>query len=121
MAYNSWVAMREQALFLKALGKRALNRDLNKGWNSWFDYLDDQEERLYAETLHERSKLNSFRRSPVRCEAPAGATCNARYPRFADAEYLETILAPGEALYIPHGAWHYVRSLSTSVSVNLWW
>ena len=31
MAYNSWVEMREQGLFLRRLAMRTLNRDLNKG------------------------------------------------------------------------------------------
>ncbi|KAF8941649.1 Lysine-specific demethylase 8 [Haplosporangium gracile] len=43
-----------------------------------------------------------------------------RHPRFAEAEYLETILAPGELLYIPFQWWHYIRSLSTSFSVSFW-
>ena len=44
MAFNSWVEMREQGLFLRKLAKRACNRDLNKGWNSWLEYLDDLDE-----------------------------------------------------------------------------
>lgn len=44
-----------------------------------------------------------------------------RFPLFGDAEYLETVLGPGECLYIPVGWWHYVRSLSASFSVSFWW
>ncbi|CAG9937267.1 unnamed protein product [Clonostachys rosea f. rosea IK726] len=36
-------------------------------------------------------------------------------------EYTECILGPGDALYIPIGWWHYVRSLSVSFSVSFWW
>ncbi|KAG0250416.1 Lysine-specific demethylase 8 [Mortierella polycephala] len=43
-----------------------------------------------------------------------------RHPRFADAQYVETILEPGELLYIPFQWWHYIRSLSTSFSVSFW-
>ncbi|KAJ1619721.1 hypothetical protein T492DRAFT_889889 [Pavlovales sp. CCMP2436] len=43
-----------------------------------------------------------------------------RFPLFASAEYLELLLAPGDVLFLPQGHWHYVRSLSTSVSVNFW-
>lgn len=43
-----------------------------------------------------------------------------RWPLLAKARYTETVLQPGDALYIPNGVWHYVRSLSTSVSVNYW-
>ncbi|KAF2138034.1 uncharacterized protein K452DRAFT_234879 [Aplosporella prunicola CBS 121167] len=44
-----------------------------------------------------------------------------KYPRFKNAKYVETVLGPGECLYIPIGWWHYVRSLSPSFSVSFWW
>ncbi|KAF9350549.1 Lysine-specific demethylase 8 [Mortierella sp. AD094] len=43
-----------------------------------------------------------------------------RHPLFAEAQYVETILGPGELLYIPFQWWHYIRSLSTSFSVSFW-
>ncbi|MDV6330827.1 cupin-like domain-containing protein [Asticcacaulis sp. 201] len=48
----------------------------------------------------------------------------ARFPRLRDA--LETgrvaELDPGDALFIPYGWWHHVRSLSAfNVLVNYWW
>ena len=44
-----------------------------------------------------------------------------RYPLFSQAEYYETILRPGDAVYIPAGCWHYVRALTRSVSLNFIW
>ncbi|KAF9173222.1 Lysine-specific demethylase 8 [Mortierella sp. AD011] len=44
----------------------------------------------------------------------------SRHPLFAEAQYVETILEPGELLYIPFQWWHYIRSLSTSFSVSFW-
>lgn len=38
-----------------------------------------------------------------------------------NTEYFECILEPGDALVIPVGWWHYVRSLSVSFSVSFWW
>ena len=35
--------------------------------------------------------------------------------------YLECVITPGDALLIPIGWWHYVRSLSVSFSVSFWW
>eukprot|EP00929_Paragymnodinium_shiwhaense_P049388 TRINITY_DN24912_c0_g1_i1.p1 TRINITY_DN24912_c0_g1~~TRINITY_DN24912_c0_g1_i1.p1 ORF type:complete len:505 (-),score=114.61 TRINITY_DN24912_c0_g1_i1:245-1720(-) len=43
-----------------------------------------------------------------------------QYPLLAQAAYQEIVLDAGDALYIPAGMWHYVRSLSTSFSVNFW-
>ena len=43
------------------------------------------------------------------------------HPSLARTPYSETILGPGEMLYIPWGCWHYCRSLTASVSVNVWW
>jgi len=48
----------------------------------------------------------------------------ARYPRFAEtqAHMLTAELEPGDALYIPYGWWHHVRSLERiNVLVNYWW
>ncbi|KAI8076908.1 uncharacterized protein BX664DRAFT_389623 [Halteromyces radiatus] len=42
------------------------------------------------------------------------------YPRFAEADYVECILKPGEILYIPPKWWHYVQALDTSFSVSFW-
>ena len=33
----------------------------------------------------------------------------------------ETVLYPGDVLFIPAKWWHAVRSLDTSISVNAWW
>lgn len=44
-----------------------------------------------------------------------------RHPLAEYADFTEVVLFPGDILYIPAKTWHYVRSLSTSVSVNFWW
>jgi hypothetical protein len=36
------------------------------------------------------------------------------------AVYTEVLLLPGDCVFIPSGTWHYVRSLSTSISINYW-
>ncbi|KAM0814733.1 hypothetical protein AB5N19_00524 [Seiridium cardinale] len=40
---------------------------------------------------------------------------------FGEIPYVDCILEPGDALYIPVGWWHYVRGLSVSFSVSFWW
>ena len=61
-----------------------------------------------------------------------GALCNnshvdldrpspATQPRFAGTPFQHAVLGPGELLYIPRLAWHYVRSLEVSMSVSFWW
>ncbi|MBL8917777.1 MAG: cupin-like domain-containing protein [Myxococcaceae bacterium] len=42
-----------------------------------------------------------------------------RYPYLAHVQKLEVTLGPGQALFIPAGWWHHVRSLSPSVSVSM--
>ena len=46
---------------------------------------------------------------------------NKSFPLFAKAPCWQTVLGPGECLYIPRHAWHYVRSLEPSFSVSFWW
>lgn len=44
-----------------------------------------------------------------------------KFPNFPwNSHYLETTLKPGDALFIPKGWWHYVRSLSSSISISFW-
>ena len=43
------------------------------------------------------------------------------YPGISKVPYIECVLAAGEALYIPIGWWHYVRSCSVGISVSYWW
>ena len=46
---------------------------------------------------------------------------DAIYPGISNVPYVECILEAGEALYIPVGWWHYVRSCSVGISVSFWW
>ena len=77
-------------------------------------YSADETPRLYV------SKRESFglqgNMSDVDCEHE-NFDC---FPLARDAKFQEVILFPGDALHIPSRAWHYVRSLTTSISVNFW-
>jgi cupin-like protein len=44
-----------------------------------------------------------------------------RFPHFRDVEVQEAVIGPGEIAFIPAGAWHHVRSLEPSISLNFWW
>jgi Cupin-like domain len=46
---------------------------------------------------------------------------DAVYPGLSAVPYVECVLEAGQALYIPVGWWHYVRSLAVGVSVSFWW
>jgi ribosomal protein L16 Arg81 hydroxylase len=52
--------------------------------------------------------------SDVDCEKP---DLN-RHPKFRDATIIETILEPGEVLFMPVGWWHHVRALEVSMTVS---
>ncbi|KAK5051981.1 hypothetical protein LTR84_002785 [Exophiala bonariae] len=43
------------------------------------------------------------------------------YPGISHIPYMDCIIHPGQALYIPVGWWHYVRSCSVGISVSFWW
>ena len=44
----------------------------------------------------------------------------AEQPLAESAKFEEALLFPGDALYIPSRTWHYIRSLTTSISINYW-
>jgi hypothetical protein len=52
--------------------------------------------------------------SKVDCESP---DCD-RYPLFSNARIIETVMEPGEVIYLPVGWWHQVKSLDISFSVS---
>jgi len=77
--------------------------------------------RIYGE--QETSKLHVSRNklyglqgnmSDVDCEREDYES----FPGAKNAQYQEVLLFPGDAVFIPARAWHYVRSLTTSMSVN---
>ncbi|KAG7632006.1 JmjC domain [Arabidopsis suecica] len=43
------------------------------------------------------------------------------FPKAMELEFMDCILEEGEMLYIPPKWWHYVRSLTMSLSVSFWW
>ncbi len=45
----------------------------------------------------------------------------AQFPLFAQARALETTLEPGDALFIPTLWWHQVYTITSGLSVNIWW
>lgn len=45
----------------------------------------------------------------------------AKYPKSKSIHYNECILMPGDALFIPKGWWHFVKSLTASASISFWW
>ncbi|MDQ2846414.1 MAG: cupin-like domain-containing protein [Actinomycetota bacterium] len=44
-----------------------------------------------------------------------------RFPLFGTATVAETVIEPGEMIFIPADTWHHVQSLEPSVSLSFWW
>jgi hypothetical protein len=59
--------------------------------------------------------------APNYCRVDAEHPDLTRFPRFARAKVKQATLEPGDMLYIPSLYWHQARSLTDSVSINLWW
>lgn len=77
-------------------------------------YGPDQSARVYqAPVLRECNELHS----PVDVADPD----LARFPRFRRAKFRTVDLRPGEALFMPAGYWHYVRSGGFNIAINFWW
>lgn len=76
-------------------------------------YLYVDRSHMAAGKFHHKAQGNI---SNVDVEAPDLTA----HPAFANATFTQAVLQPGEVLFIPARCWHYVRSLSTSISVNFW-
>lgn len=79
-------------------------------------YAESETARLYPLTRRGDGLLAQGNVSAVNAEQPD----LRRFPLFADAEYTEAVLAPGEMLFIPARCWHFVRSLTPSFSLSFW-
>ncbi len=44
-----------------------------------------------------------------------------RFPRFRTTVVAETVVGPGEMIFIPADTWHHVRALDPSISLSFWW
>ncbi|KAF8820404.1 histone lysine demethylase JMJD5 [Cardiosporidium cionae] len=53
-------------------------------------------------------------------DTKAYTSIESKFPNFLKAGFFEVILTAGDALYIPKGWWHFVKSLSPSASVSFW-
>ena len=82
-------------------------------------YTPLETEKMYPQDVGEGG-VDMSNTSQVDAEAERHETEQA-FPLFNKAKYVEAILNEGEALYIPVGWWHYVRSLDVSFSVSFWW
>ncbi|KAI2628394.1 hypothetical protein GGS21DRAFT_527716 [Xylaria nigripes] len=76
-----------------------------EGWDEHPDTLDGDEH-------EEENKVE---------ESVIAVTKKENSESFKGIPFVDCILEPGDALYIPIGWWHYVRGLSVSFSVSFWW
>ncbi len=64
---------------------------------------------------------------PIRSKAPHMSCVDVdnpdlvKYPQYSHAKGLETVLNPGEMLYIPAFWWHHIKSYELNMAVNFWY
>lgn len=56
----------------------------------------------------------------VNSEVDLAAPDLARHPRLLEVPFFHAVVEPGDVVFIPRGCWHDLRSLTASVSVNVW-
>lgn len=74
----------------------------------------DQKDKLYVSQDGSYGLQGNM--SQVNCELEDFES----HPLAESSQYTEVLLLPGDCLFIPSRHWHYVRSLSTSISINYW-
>ncbi|KAK7262554.1 hypothetical protein RJT34_30128 [Clitoria ternatea] len=77
--------------------------------------------RLYAPSLSEELFPHSGTMLSNSSQVDLDDIDERKFPKVQDLEFVDCILEEGEMLYIPPKWWHYVRSLTTSLSVSFWW
>ena len=78
-------------------------------------YNSDQAEFIYPHT--DNSMLCNTSQLDVASKQPDFE----KFPKFKLARGYHGVLGPGEMLFIPPRAWHYIRALTSSISMNFWW
>ena len=78
----------------------------------------DSEDRAHPKTIN-MSNTSTIDISAM--ELSPAEDWDTIYPGISKVPYLECVLEAGQALYIPIGWWHYVRSCSVGISVSFWW
>jgi lysine-specific demethylase 8 len=64
--------------------------------------------------------LYPFSDSPSKSQVDLDSPDLNRHPRCARAEVWSCDLCPGDALFMPRGWWHHIRSEEVSMSINCW-
>lgn len=77
--------------------------------------------RLYSASLSEELYPHSETMLCNTSQVDLDNIDDAAFPKVRDLEFMDCILDEGEMLYIPPKWWHYVRSLTASLSVSFWW
>ena len=91
------------------------------GWKYVRLYAPAESRQMFPRGMEDGVDMSNTSRVPVERVEMGMLEGGAEFDAFDDAPYVETILGPGEMLYVPVGWWHYVRSLSVSISVSFWW
>ena len=73
----------------------------------------EYDDRMYPAPQAEHDYL----RSQLRLDHPDPE----KFPLFEGVPRYETVVRPGDLLFIPAHWWHYVRSLEVSMTVTFWW
>ena len=80
--------------------------------------------RLYAPSESPRlypSATARFKRQNVSdIDHLEAADVHEQFPLLREAVFTDHLLGPGDQLFMPRHTWHYVHSLTPSISVNFW-
>lgn len=88
---------------------------LGSGSSSSSSRKGDEKNEGKKETTTLTAALTSANTSSVDLFSPPGSD-----PRLSSLSFVDTVLGPGDVLFIPRGWWHFVLSLETSASVSFW-
>ncbi|CAK9095340.1 unnamed protein product [Durusdinium trenchii] len=83
-------------------------------------YPPSEAPKLYPRTSSDQEMQNNSQIEPADLllgEREGGSAYAEKFPELQTAQYWDVVLQPGDVLYLPIGWWHFVKSLSISISL----
>lgn len=93
------------------------DKDIDKDIINWKAYKDNSTDTHENKFIKKKSLYNNYTSNKYKNDLIIKQLINNKY---GEIKIYQTILKPGDMLYIPAGYYHLITTLSESISINAW-